>query len=221
MADDVTATADTLHGSIVAALSELVEIVADETADTGTYRYKYAPLSTIMRTIRPVLAKHGLVVSQLVSSHDGELVLTTQLVHRSGQTYGTGPLSVKLPQTPQQLGSIVSYLRRYQLVALCGLAVEDDDAKGAQSAPLAPQTHRGTSGARSARPAQLSPAQRGRIMALFGRLGLNGADFRDVRLAMTSEIVGRELASTNDVTPDEASALMEELERRVDEGGYA
>lgn len=205
-----TSEATSLHEDVVAALGELADVVADETADTGTYRYKYATLAGIMRAVRPVLAAHGLAVSQLVSSTSETLTVGTTLVHRSGQTFPSGVLTMKLPPTPQQLGSLISYLRRYQLVALLGLAVEDDDARGAQTSQDAGGTHRGTS------ERKLSDAQRRRIMALFGELGLTGSEFRDERLSITADVIGRDIETTNAVDPDEAGVLIDALAARVE-----
>jgi hypothetical protein len=210
MTTTTTSEPTTLHEDVVAALGELSDVTADETADTGTYRYKYASLAGIMRAVRPVLARHGLAVSQLVSSTSDTLTVGTTLVHRSGLTFPSGVLTMKLPPTPQALGSLVSYLRRYQLVALLGLAIEDDDAKGAQTSQDAGGGHRGTSGA------NLSDAQRRRIMALFGELGLSGSEFRDERLSLTADVIGRDIETTNQVTPDEASLLIDALAERVE-----
>lgn len=220
-----TATdAPTFHADVVAALAELSEIVADETADTGQYRYKYATLAGIMRAVRPILAKHRLAVTQQVAGQDGDyLTLSTALVHTTGATWESGFIRAKQPAAPQQIGSLVSYLRRYQLVALLGLAIEDDDARSAQPPPRAVVTRP----ARSQPAATLSDPARRRIMALFGELDLNGEDKRAHRLRLTSEIVGRPLETTNEVTPGEASHLMEELEamvedrrRQLDPDGY-
>jgi hypothetical protein len=210
----MTVTAEhTLHEDVVAALGALSEIVAKDEADAGQYKYKYAALSTIMSTIRPVLAAHRLAVSQLVSSADGDLLVGTQLVHSSGERYQSGLLVVRQPAQPQQLGSMISYLRRYQLVALLGLAIEDDDASSAAAAQRPPERKARPSAARS----ELSDTQRRKIMALFGELGMSGTDRRDDRLTLTAEIIGRDIETTNDVTRAEAAALIDELSNRADE----
>lgn len=203
-----TQTPPTMHSAVVGALSELSEIVADERADTGNYSYKYASLAGIMKTVRPVLARHKLAVSQYVSSSDDYLRVATVLVHESGDIFQSGVIGAKMPAQPQQVGSLISYLRRYQLVALLGLAIEDDDARGVPTTTPAPP--------RAAQPSSaLGDAQRRLIMALFGDLGLNGPENRDERLMITADIIGRELASTNEVTPSEASVLIDELQRRL------
>ena len=145
---------------LVAALGELAEIQAAQTADTGTYKYKYADLAQIMSTVRPILARHNLAVTQLVSStHEGELLVRTVLLHASGESFDMDPLGAKMPVTPQQVGSFISYFRRYQLTGRLGLAVEDDDGQAASKAPKAP-----------AKKASQDP-QTAKAMALFRRVG--------------------------------------------------
>jgi hypothetical protein len=202
---------DSLAAAVVAALGELSEIVADETADTGQYTYRYASLAGIMRAVRPVLARHHLVVTQRLASDLDYLCVQTSLVWVTGEEYSSGWLHVKAPQGAQQIGSWVSYLRRYQLTALLGLAVEDDDGKG--SAPTEPPSRSTT----VTRPSGglLTAAQRTLILTLFGELGMAGPEFREERLSLTAEVIGRDIETTNEVTGREASGLIEHLRARV------
>jgi hypothetical protein len=116
------------------------------------------------------------------------------------------------------------------LVALLGLAVEDDDgARGSQGAQGAQERTGGTTPPRRVvrpstghrDPALLNTGgytdqQRRKIMALFGELGMSGTDRRDDRLSLTAEILGRDIDSTNDLTRTEAGVLIEDLENRAD-----
>src|SRR5688572_1909440 len=121
------------------ALSALTDVVRTQTADTGTYTYRYADLATILGAVRPVLGEHGLAVVQLVSADldRGAVLVSTQVRHSSGATLDSPQLAMRLPQTPQQLGSLITYLRRYSLMATLGLATEDDDGAQAATAPVA------------------------------------------------------------------------------------
>jgi len=99
------------------------------------YRSKYAPLPDILNLVRPLLNKHGLVIYQDVgSTRDGAICVRTHLIHESGESLTTSPLYMK-PEakgnkgsTPQAMGSAITYARRYQILALLGIASEDDDA---------------------------------------------------------------------------------------------
>jgi hypothetical protein len=181
-----TATEPDSYSAVVAALSELTEIVAEETADTGTFRYKYATLAAIMRAVRPTLAKHHLVVTQRLAGDQGTLAVETVLSHSTGMEHSSGWLVVGAPPSAQQLGSWVSYLRRYQLTALLGLAIEDDDGK---SAPPVVQQQ---SPARPQRPQSepMSEGQRTLIQALFRQLDMEGTEYADERAAVVAQVVG-------------------------------
>jgi len=91
-------------------------------ASGGSYQFAYAPLDTILHAVRPALAANGLALTQLLG--DGKLV--TRLLHAGG-----GSLDSVLPLSsmadPQKFGSLLTYLRRYAITALLGVAAEEDD----------------------------------------------------------------------------------------------
>lgn len=102
----------------------------------GKYKFEYADLAIILDTVRPVLAKNGLAVSQPVAFKDGKIFVTTKIRHVSGVVVEEATLDGKDPGAPQQQGSLISYLRRYQLVSILGItADDDDDANAAQNQP--------------------------------------------------------------------------------------
>ena len=97
--------------------------------DRGETRaYRYADLPSVWAAVRKPLAKHGLAVVQTCEpSSRGELRLTTTLLHESGQWIsGTESVPVAVP-TAQGYGSALTYARRYGLVAILGVCVDDDD----------------------------------------------------------------------------------------------
>jgi hypothetical protein len=78
-----------------------------------------------------VLARHDLAVSQVAAVTDGDVVVTTTIWHTSGQWLTAAPLRLAAGQTAQQIGSAITYARRYALMALLGVAAEDDDGASA------------------------------------------------------------------------------------------
>jgi ERF superfamily len=89
----------------------------------GTYTFKYAPLDEVIEATRPALAANGLAVVQLLVGDK----LSTTLLHASGQWIAsTIPLGERAG-TLQDLGSKLTYLRRYALAGILGVAPEDDD----------------------------------------------------------------------------------------------
>jgi hypothetical protein len=106
------------------------------TSDKAKYTYKYADLADISPEVLPLLAKHGLAWTCKPTMVGGRFVLLYTLAHSSGQTdSGEWPLVDPARNTPQQLGSAVTYGRRYCLCAVTGIAPgkDDDDAKAASS----------------------------------------------------------------------------------------
>ena len=130
--------------AFVACQAELEAV--PKTAENPFFHSKYADLATVVGATRPILAKHGLAVTQTFqpSESDGVLHIETTLVHRSGQ-FWSSLLTMPLDKpTPQGAGSAMSYGRRYAYSAILGVITEaDDDAEGAE-------THNGSSAARPA-----------------------------------------------------------------------
>lgn len=94
-----------------------------------SYSFKYASLETIVATVRPCLKEAGLSFSQLLEA-DGTVI--TLLLHESGQ-WLESRLKIGGGGRPQEVGSAISYAKRYALSALLGVvAEEDDDANIAQ-----------------------------------------------------------------------------------------
>ena len=113
-------------------LNEVPNFVADETAQAGKRTYKYLNLATILKTIKPVFEKHGLAFSQRVTfSNDGEArqvigkVETIIFDDKEQMVACSYPFCVT--GDPQQVGSAITYARRYSLYAVLGIFPDKDD----------------------------------------------------------------------------------------------
>jgi hypothetical protein len=98
------------------------------------YSYRYADLADVSAAILPLLAKCGLAFTALPDMLNGAFGLSYQLRHVSGeQASGFYPLPDPARTTPQQVGSAITYARRYSLCAVTGVAPDgdDDDASSA------------------------------------------------------------------------------------------
>ncbi|HHW13454.1 MAG TPA: hypothetical protein GXX28_00800 [Firmicutes bacterium] len=122
-------------------------------SEKGSYSYNYADLADVFEAIRKPLATNGLSVSQRIGLFDGVFALETRLMHSSGEYLAS---YWPLPQLskPQEMGSVLTYYRRYALSAIVGIAAEeDDDGTMAQAAeqkerkPAQAQQRRQTSAA--------------------------------------------------------------------------
>src|SRR5580765_3693101 len=114
-----------LNAALAAAQGEFEPIKKSATANTGAYSYSYAPLDVIFAAVRPTLAKHGLAIVQRLEQYSGgPPSIRTELRHADGGVIAaTFPLG-DAPKNPQQLGSLITYIRRYAIVAMLGIAAE-------------------------------------------------------------------------------------------------
>ena len=103
------------------------------------FRSKYADLAELVNVVRPVLSRHGLSITQWPGFVDGLCTVETVLMHQSGEWLSGVSSTPVTKQDPQGIGSATTYLRRYSMAAICGLAQEDDDGNTA-SKPRRQQT---------------------------------------------------------------------------------
>jgi hypothetical protein len=190
---------ENLTAALAAVQAELPSVGKDKTAKVetrtgGSYKYSYADLAAVTRAILPVLSKHGLAWATCPTKHDGVFVLRYELRHVSGQSIeGWYPL----PQngTPQELGSALTYARRYCLCSVTGVAPESDDDDAAAA------SHRRDEWETAAKP----PTPEQIEMAGVLERHIQGADSED---ALT--VVWRALRSArqnNDITEAQGAAL--------------
>ena len=155
------------------------------TAINPHFKSKYAPLNEILNEVRPILAKNGLSVIQSPSGDGDKVIITTLLMHESGEWIEACPLVLKTDRpTAQGAGSAITYGRRYSLAAVLGISSEDDDDGNgaevkhpphnkAQSKPQQPPKQ--TSQAQQPQNKNgdlISDAQRKKIYAMTNNLGI-------------------------------------------------
>jgi hypothetical protein len=109
---------------------------ARKTALNPHLKTRYADLAEVWECCSGPLHEHGFVVLYPLAGQE----ISCLLAHRSGQwirSWLTIPATKKLPSnlnaepiplTPQDLGSVITYYRRYLLSALLAITTEDDDA---------------------------------------------------------------------------------------------
>ncbi len=126
-----------LNGEILAALSKAQAKLGGAVAKDARnphFRSEYVTLGAVLKAAIPALTSEGIA---LVQYRDGA-ELVTLLGHVDG-----GRLEVRYPlqptkNDPQGWGSSITYARRYQIMALLGLAGEDDDGNAASGLDTAP-----------------------------------------------------------------------------------
>ncbi len=103
---------------------------AEEDKSNPHFRSKYATLASIWDACRGPLTKNGLSITQTPVVEDGKFNLITVLMHSSGQWIKSS-FPITLSAKIQEVGSQITYIRRYTLSSICGVApgevLEDDD----------------------------------------------------------------------------------------------
>jgi len=100
------------------------------------FKSNYADLASVFEAIRKPMFDNNLSVSQLPEmSEKWGPVLTTRIMHKSGQ-WLEGSVGVFMTkEDPQAHASAVTYTKRIALVAALGLSTTDDDAEAAMGRP--------------------------------------------------------------------------------------
>ena len=210
--------------------SELTKALVEFHKSVGTihktaksYTNQYAPLDQVLSVVTPALSKAGLVVTQTFEpdSEKSEPVLITTLRHVSGECIESKlPLIiVKGKNALQDLGSSISYSRRYALLAILGLVADvDTDGNAEQPTPAPAETKAEPSPTPKPRAAKKAPEPKESAISADDRLLLlnclrdEEADKRNRILAAFREQFG--LASDapikNKITTEVHAAFLRE-----------
>lgn len=128
---------DILDTALAKAQAELENPTKEAT--NPHFRSKYATLDAGLNIVRACLSKHGISVTQPTRVDDGILMLETRLACQ-GQWIASEYPVCSFPVKQQEMGSALTYSRRYSLFSLVGIAgEEDDDANAATSPTPAPK----------------------------------------------------------------------------------
>jgi len=121
-------------GSLFAALAKAQGKIRNAPKDAANphFRSKYADLASISDACRAALSENGIAVMQIPYNDGNNVGVVTRLGHASGQ-WIEGRLKVApVKYDAQGIGSVMTYLRRYSLAAMAGVAPgDDDDGEGA------------------------------------------------------------------------------------------
>jgi hypothetical protein len=115
----------------------------DFTTAKGRTAYNYANLGSIVQEITAILGKHDLSASWATEQKNTDVTVTCHITHIAGHRESvtlTGPIDESGNKNRiQAVGSTVTYLQRYTLLAALGLATgEDDDGRGGATAGKPP-----------------------------------------------------------------------------------
>lgn len=96
-------------------------------SEKGRYSFTYATLAALWEMARGPLAENGLGIMQIPTlklrdNGKSEVHVTTCIIHESGECF-EAHLTMPCTNTdPQKVGAVISYVKRYHIGALLGLA---------------------------------------------------------------------------------------------------
>lgn len=140
-------------GNLALALSkaQAAMSLAEKSAQNPHLKNKYADLTSVWNACKDALTGNGLAVSQLPSSRIDDsgvpvIGLSCILMHESGEWVSCFMESPAVGNRGvndlQAAGSVITYLRRYTLSAIVGVATgDDDDGSSVQNRPVQAQTN--------------------------------------------------------------------------------
>lgn len=135
-----------------------------------SYKFNYAPLDVVLAAVNPGLHKANLAISQ---PFDGRTLYTILAFEDSSMIVET-----TIPQwsTAQDLGGLLTYLRRYQLKGILGVADQEDDDANEASGNKAQVTRKEPSASKPSGP-KISDDLKAEITGLAKEKEMPGPEF--------------------------------------------
>ena len=107
--------------------------IVTKNAKNPHFKNTYADVNAIISEVEPVLLNHNLILLQPIIEGKQFTIIQDAFSDTKLESY----LDLPLNMNPQQMGSAITYFRRYTLQSLLSLRAEDDDAQTA-SRPITP-----------------------------------------------------------------------------------
>src|SRR5882762_10353457 len=115
-----------IYEKLLEAQKEIGAIKKD--SDNPFFKSKYFDINAILREVKPILNKHGLVLTQHLMVIEGKNGLLTAITDaESGEILLESRCFLPDLVKSQEMGSAITYFRRYSLQSLLALDAEDDD----------------------------------------------------------------------------------------------
>lgn len=103
-----------------------------KTSTNPHLKNKYANLASVVEAVIDALNNNGIYLMQMTHETPDGAMAETVFLHESGEMLSAGKLFFPASKHDAQgYASSLSYVRRYSLMAACGIAPEDDDGNAA------------------------------------------------------------------------------------------
>jgi hypothetical protein len=118
-----------LFTDLVKALAEVKNL--KKTGENPHFKSSFVTIDVITDHVRPIMAKHNLGVMQDVFGNGDMIVVSTMIIHNTGQWMQQEGLVVPLAKKDAQTAmGAVTYARRYALLAMLNIVGSDEDDDG-------------------------------------------------------------------------------------------
>jgi len=111
-----------------------------KSSENPFFKSSYADLASVWDACREPLTKNGLSVIQSPSAEGNIVSVETVLMHASGEWVSCELTTQIKDMNPQAVGTGITYLRRYGLAAMVGIAQVDDDGESAMGRNIVIET---------------------------------------------------------------------------------
>lgn len=198
--------------NILKALLSVQKVVKPFKKDGKGYNYKYISFDLLLGALKPILTDNDLILSQSIGGDIGEgganlITCTTTLFHTSGEWIKSEELKINplpqqkkeivLPLTIRDLGSAMTYAKRYQLLGILGLAADLDDDGASVSTLLTDWNYLITNDQKQA-------------ISGYIKQGLEQNKYRELMTNVTGKM------STAELTSAEANSLIVAIREEMD-----
>lgn len=177
---------------------------ADKDATNPHFKSKYATLASVWDAARAPLANNQLSISQPVTNG----VVTTILMHSSGQWISSDMPLILSKNDMQGMGSAISYARRFAMSAMIGITQDDDDGNAAvANGPVKEELKE------DKYPKKISDAQKKRMYAIATKVKITDS-------AVKSLLKKYNYESSNDILFQDYDKIVLEIESYKPESNF-
>ena len=114
-----------------------------KTENNPFFKSKYAGLPQVLEVVLPILHKHEFYLTQSPVSELDRVGVKTTITYKDGTSISDLFVMTLAKEDPQGAGSAITYARRYAIVSMLGLNVdEDDDGETASGRPPKKMTNK-------------------------------------------------------------------------------
>ena len=122
----------TLHPKLHRAKLAIGKVTKNAT--NPQFKKAYADINALIDAVEPILLENGLLLLQPIQGNN----VCTQIIDIDSGAMIESCMELPTNLTPQQMGSAITYFRRYTLQSSLSLQAIDDDGNTAEQAPKQP-----------------------------------------------------------------------------------